>query len=49
MTSLCLIHDGAFVYCLNINALTVAVFFATGVFLNIGSNLIAERIRGRRD
>lgn len=45
MTVVCLIHDGAFVYCLNINALNVAVFFSVGVFLNIASNLIAGLIQ----
>lgn len=48
MTSLCLVHDGQLAYCLNINALNVAVCFATGVFLTIAGNLIAERIRGRK-
>lgn len=48
MTSLCLIRDGQIAYCLAINGLNMAVFFSVGVILNILSNLIAERIRGRK-
>ena len=43
--SVCLIRDGQIAYCL---ALNVAVFFSVGVFLGIASNLIAERIRGKK-
>lgn len=47
MTSLCLIHDGKIVYCLEINALNVAVFFVVSIILNIIGNVIAGLIRGR--
>ena len=43
--SVCLIRDGQIASCL---ALHVAVFFSVGVFLGIASNLIAERIRGKK-
>ena len=48
MTSLCLIHDGQFIYCLAINVVTVAVATAVYVCLNIIGNLLTKSIGGRK-